>query len=129
MINNMVMQKIKSTLQAQLGETKKVSDDECKERGFLLGKYRNQEHEVDLTREQLEEEAQSKADALRLLSKSVGEAQMWRQKYEKDGRRASATAMPRSDGRSIRRTDGRTDERTDGRADGRTKWLLMEALW
>merc|ERR1719232_1621587 len=83
--NNMVMSKIKSTLQAQLGETKKVSDDECKERGFLLGKYRNQEHEVDLTREQLEEEAQSKADALRLLSKSVGEAQMWRQKYEKDG--------------------------------------------
>merc|ERR550532_742940 len=83
--NNMVMSKIKSTLQAQLGETKKVSDDECKERGFLMGKYRNQEHEVDLTREQLEEEAQSKADALRLLSKSVGEAQMWRQKYEKDG--------------------------------------------
>jgi len=83
--NNMVMSKIKSTLQAQLGETKKVSEDESRERGFLLGKYRNQEHEVDLTREQLEEEAQSKADALRLLSKSVGEAQMWRQKYEKDG--------------------------------------------
>merc|ERR1719414_1897254 len=54
--NNMVMTKIKATLTTQLGETKKVSDDECKERGFLLGKYRNQEHEVDLTREQLEEE-------------------------------------------------------------------------
>ena len=33
----------------------------------------------------LEEEGQSKADALRLLSKSVGDAQMWRKKYEKDG--------------------------------------------
>eukprot|EP00092_Neocalanus_flemingeri_P014216 GFUD01015336.1.p1 GENE.GFUD01015336.1~~GFUD01015336.1.p1 ORF type:complete len:1946 (-),score=553.34 GFUD01015336.1:197-6034(-) len=83
--NNMVMGKIKTTLTAQLEETKKVSDDESKERAFLLGKFRNLEHEVDLTREQLEEETQSKADALRLLSKSVGDAQMWRQKYEKDG--------------------------------------------
>merc|ERR1712203_113873 len=59
--------------------------DESKERTFLLGKYRNLEHEVDTTREQLEEETQSKADALRMLSKSVADAQMWRQKYEKDG--------------------------------------------
>merc|ERR1712072_1003277 len=49
------------------------------------GKFRNLEHEVDLTRGQLEEETQSKADALRLLSKSVGDAQLWRQKYEKEG--------------------------------------------
>ena len=66
-------------------ETKKISDDKSKERTFLLGKFRNLEHEVDLTREQLEEETQSKADALRMLSKSVGDAQMWRQKYERDG--------------------------------------------
>jgi len=83
--NNMVLGKVKSTLTAQLEETKKVSEDESKERSFLLGKYRNLEHEVDLTRGQLEEEAQSKADALRMLSKSVGDAQMWRQKYEKEG--------------------------------------------
>merc|ERR1712198_700623 len=83
--NNMVLGKVKSTLTAQLEETKKVSEDESKERSFLLGKYRNLEHEVDLTRGQLEEEAQSKADALRLLSKSVADAQMWRQRYEKDG--------------------------------------------
>merc|ERR1712064_145467 len=62
-----------------------IADDESKERGFILGKFRNLEHEVDLMREQLEEEGQSKADALRMLSKSVGEAQMLRQKYEKDG--------------------------------------------
>merc|ERR1711963_301276 len=83
--NNMVMNKIKATLTTQLEEVKKISDDESKERGFILGKFRNLEHEVDLMREQLEEEGQSKADALRMLSKSVGEAQMWRQKYEKDG--------------------------------------------
>merc|ERR1712198_521276 len=83
--NNNVLSKIKHTLTAQLDEQKKISDDECKERTFLLGKFRNLEHEVDTTREQLEEETQSKADALRMLSKSVGDAQMWRMKYEKDG--------------------------------------------
>merc|ERR1711915_740901 len=83
--NNMVLGKVKSTLTAQLEETRKISEDESKERTFILGKYRNLEHEVDLTRGQIEEEGQSKADALRLLSKSVADAQMWRQKYEKDG--------------------------------------------
>merc|ERR1712198_188083 len=83
--NNMVLGKVKSTLMAQLEETRKISEDESKERTFILGKYRNLEHEVDLTRGQIEEEGQSKADALRLLSKSVADAQMWRQKYEKDG--------------------------------------------
>merc|ERR1719334_757298 len=83
--NNSVLGKIKQTLNAQLDEQKKIADDEAKERVFLLGKFRNLEHEVDTTREQLEEETQSKADALRMLSKSVGDAQMWRMKYEKDG--------------------------------------------
>merc|ERR1712198_478161 len=83
--NNMVLGKVKSTVMAQLEETRKISEDESKERTFILGKYRNLEHEVDLTRGQIEEEGQSKADALRLLSKSVADAQMWRQKYEKDG--------------------------------------------
>ena len=52
---------------------------------YLLGKYRNLEHEVDTVREQLEEESQSKSDSLRQLSKSVGDANMWRQKYEREG--------------------------------------------
>jgi len=83
--NNNVLNKVKQTLNSQLAEQKKIADDESKERSFLLGKFRNLEHEVDTTREQLEEETQSKADALRMLSKSVGDSQMWRQKYEKDG--------------------------------------------
>ena len=37
-----------------------------------------------MTKGQLEEEGASKNDALRLLSKSVGDSQMWRQKYEKE---------------------------------------------
>ena len=32
-------------------EQKRIGNDESKERGFLLGKYRNLEHEVDLARE------------------------------------------------------------------------------
>jgi len=83
--NNNVLNKVKQTLNSQLAEQKKIADDESKERSFLLGKFRNLEHEVDTTREQLEEETQSKADALRMLSKSVADSQMWRQKYEKDG--------------------------------------------
>merc|ERR1719347_1953184 len=83
--NNAVLAKVKQTLTAQLDETVKISDSEAKERSFLMGKYRNLEHELDLIKGQLEEEGASKNDALRLLSKSVGDAQMWRQRYEKDG--------------------------------------------
>merc|ERR1719204_2025381 len=83
--NNSVLARLKQTLTAQLSEVTKMGDNEAKERQFLLGKYRNLEHEVDLTKGQLEEEGASKNDALRLLSKSVGDSQMWRQKYEKEG--------------------------------------------
>jgi len=83
--NNAVLSKVNQTLTCQLNEQNKIAEDESKERTFLLGKYRNQEHEADLTKGQLDEETQSKSDALRLLSKSVADAQMWRQKYEKEG--------------------------------------------
>merc|ERR1712198_205500 len=83
--NNSVLAKVNSTLNAQLNEQNKVAEDESKDKNVLMGKYKNLEHEVDLTKGQLEEETQSKADALRLLSKSVADAQMWRQRYEKDG--------------------------------------------
>jgi len=83
--NNAVLGKLRQTLTQQLDEVNKIAETEAKERTFLLGKYRNLEHEVDLTKGQLEEEGASKNDALRLLSKSVGDSQMWRQKYEKEG--------------------------------------------
>merc|ERR1712165_434805 len=84
-IENAELGKLRQTLTQQLDEVNKIAETEAKERTFLLGKYRNLEHEVDLTKGQLEEEGASKNDALRLLSKSVGDSQMWRQKYEKEG--------------------------------------------
>merc|ERR1712088_1082152 len=56
--SNNTLQKIRVNLQAQLDEQRRIADDESKERTFLLGKYRNLEHEVDTVREQLEEESQ-----------------------------------------------------------------------
>ena len=59
-----------------MDEQNRIADDEAKERSFLLGKYRNLEHEVDLLREQLEEEHQAKADSGRQLQKANGEVQV-----------------------------------------------------
>merc|ERR1712038_1927350 len=83
--NNNVLQKLRANLHAQLDEQKRIADDESKERTFLLGKYRNLEHEVDTVREQLEEESQAKADSLRQLNKASVDSNMWRQKYEREG--------------------------------------------
>ena len=83
--NNAVLSKVNLTLNCQLNEQNKISEDEAKDKNVLMGKFKNLEHEVDLTKGQLEEETQSKSDALRLLSKSVADAQMWRLRYEKDG--------------------------------------------
>jgi hypothetical protein len=55
------------------------------ERATLLGKFRNVEHDLDTMREQIEEEAEAKADFQRQLSKANAEAQMWRAKYESEG--------------------------------------------
>ena len=52
----MTLQEIRANLASQLEEQERIGNDKSKERGFLLGKYRNLEHEVDLAREQLEKE-------------------------------------------------------------------------
>ena len=64
---------------------KRVADTEAKERHLLLGKFKNLEHELDGIKEQLAEELGSKDDVFRKLQKAAQEADMWRQKYEKDG--------------------------------------------
>lgn len=56
-----------------------------KERATLLGKFRNLEHDIDNIREQLEEEAEAKADIQRQLSKANADVQLWRTKYESEG--------------------------------------------
>merc|ERR1711910_212693 len=83
--NNLnILAKQKSAIAAQLNDVKALCDNEARERGLLLGRYRNLEHELDGAREALDEEAAGRENVLRLTAKAEGEAQCWRQKYEAD---------------------------------------------
>merc|ERR1719205_375397 len=83
--NNLnILAKQKAALAAQLNDVKALCDNEARERGLLLGKFRNLEHELDGARCALEEEAAGRENTLRLVAKAEGEAQCWRQKYETD---------------------------------------------
>merc|ERR1719328_610654 len=83
--NNLnILAKQKAALAAQLNDVKALCDNEARERGLLLGKYRNLEHELDGAREALDEEAAGRENVLRLTAKAEGEAQCWLQKYETD---------------------------------------------
>merc|ERR1719216_360616 len=65
--NNLnILAKQKSALAAQLNDVKALCDNEARERGLLLGKYRNLEHELDGAREALDEEAAGRENVLRL---------------------------------------------------------------
>merc|ERR1712106_958595 len=77
-----ILLKMKNDLTAQLNEAKAIADIEARERQLILGKYRNIEHEVDGSKEVLDEEASALDNLCRTLSKAEGEAQMWHQKYE-----------------------------------------------
>jgi len=80
--NHNMICKIKSSLALQLEEVKGNANHEARERTLLLGKFRNLEHEVDGAHEALDEEASSRDNILRQCSKSEGDANMWRAKYE-----------------------------------------------
>merc|ERR1712055_1110238 len=83
--NNLnILAKQKSALSAQLNDVKALCDNEARERGILLDKYRNLEHEMDGAREALDEETAGRENVLRLIAKAESEAQCWRQKYETD---------------------------------------------
>merc|ERR1712079_423196 len=83
--NNLnMLAKAKSALGAQLNDVKALCDNEARDRQLLLGKYRNLEHEVDVAREALEEEAASRENVLRLNAKAEGDAAAMRQKYEQE---------------------------------------------
>merc|ERR1719500_2214055 len=77
--------KTKVQLVSSLGEQKRITDDEAKERLSLMGKYKNLEHEIEGMRDQLEEESGAKDDIVRQLQTSLQEADMWRCKYEQEG--------------------------------------------
>ncbi len=76
---------MKVSLATQLEDTKRLADEESRERATLLGKFRNVEHDLDTMREHLDEEVQGKTDLHRQLSKANAEAQLWRAKYESEG--------------------------------------------
>merc|ERR1719167_525967 len=83
--NNLnILAKQKAALAAQLNDVKALCDNEARERGLLLGKYRNLEHELDGARCALEEESAGRENPLRLVAKAEAESQCWRQKYETD---------------------------------------------
>merc|ERR1712212_309612 len=83
--NNLnILAKQKAAIAAQLNDVEALCDNEARERGLLLGRFRNLEHELDGAREALDEEAAGRENTLRLVAKAEGEAQCWRQKYETD---------------------------------------------
>merc|ERR1719480_365450 len=83
--NNLnMLAKAKSALGAQLNDVKALCDNEARDRQLLMGKYRNLEHEVDVAKEALDEEASGRENVLRLNAKAEGDASAMRQKYEQD---------------------------------------------
>merc|ERR1712045_760650 len=83
--NASLMTKTKSALVSALDEQKAIADHEAKERVSLLGKFRNMEHMADGLKENYDEEVCAKENLARQLNKALGDADMWRQKYEIDG--------------------------------------------
>merc|ERR1712088_111647 len=68
--NNLnILAKQKSAISAQLSDVKALCDNKARERGLLLGKYRNLEHELDGARCALEEESAGRENTLRLVAK------------------------------------------------------------
>merc|ERR1712050_763357 len=80
-----MLAKLKHNLGDQLSEARAVADNEAKERQSLLGKFRNAEHEVAGMKDHYEEEVASKENIGRQLNKALGEADMLRVEYEKEG--------------------------------------------
>merc|ERR1712001_410618 len=83
--NASLMTKTKSALVSALDEQKAIADNEAKERVSLLGKFRNMEHMADGLKENYDEEVWAKDNLARQLNKALGDADMWKQKYEIDG--------------------------------------------
>merc|ERR1711970_1652903 len=83
--NNLnILGKTKAALASQLNEVKANADDEARERGLLLGKFRNLEHELDGAKEALDEETAGRENIIRQVSKCEADANLWRAKYETD---------------------------------------------
>merc|ERR1712142_1088113 len=69
----------------QLEDTKALADAEAKDRASLLTKYKMMSTDLENLREKLENEAMRKSDALKALSKSQAEIQLWKSRFETEG--------------------------------------------
>merc|ERR1719510_182794 len=79
------LSKNKISLTTQLEDTKRLGDAEARDRASLLTKFKNLNTESENLRERIEEEAESKSDALKALSKAQAEIQLWKSKFETEG--------------------------------------------
>merc|ERR1712241_667014 len=77
--------KAKISVTTQLEDTKALSDAEAKDRASLLTKYKMMSTDLENMREKLENEAMRKSDALKALSKSQAEIQLWKSRLETEG--------------------------------------------
>merc|ERR1712223_1296719 len=82
--NASMLQKVKSQLQSQLDDAKRVADDEAKERQSLLGRFRTLEHEYDGVKSHMDDEIQQKEEVGRQVNKVLGEVNHWRARYEQE---------------------------------------------
>ena len=104
------LSKDRSSLTTQLEDAKRLADAETRERINLLGKMRcilvfnihafpvcylfvplhnflvrNLQHELEVMKEHLEEEADAKMEVERQLSKAFADIQLWKTRYETEG--------------------------------------------
>ncbi|KAI1884621.1 hypothetical protein AGOR_G00228270 [Albula goreensis] len=76
--------RIKGTLATQSEELKRQVDEESKSRSAAVVGLANAKHDLDMMKEQLEEEQEGKGEMQRLISKLNSEVTTWRTKYETD---------------------------------------------
>nr|XP_040134534.1 myosin-16-like [Ictidomys tridecemlineatus] len=76
--------RIKTSLTSQVDDYKRQLDEESKSRSTAVVSLANTKHDLDLLKEQLEEEQGGKSELQRLVSKLNTEVTTWRTKYETD---------------------------------------------
>merc|ERR1711935_112684 len=79
------LSKDRTSLTTQLEDAKRLADAETRERINLLGKMRNLQHELEVMKEHLEEEADAEMEVERQLSKAFADIQLWKTRYETEG--------------------------------------------
>merc|ERR1711963_1270912 len=79
------LSKDRTSLTTQLEDSKRLADAETRERINLLGKMRNLQHDLEVMKENLEEEYEAKMEIERQLSKAFADIQLWKTRYETEG--------------------------------------------